>query len=271
MDRATIRAKNRLFDDSSRYLDRFGLVLAFTILAIIALALVDLEPDNPSTGTRLVATATSLLVACALLVALRASGLARRWQRRADALILFGIVVLITIFILAEFTPEKLPDRLSTGAPALIVLLAILTPLSVIRRLLQHRTITVSTLVGALSVYLLIPVAYYYMYVALNRDTGLNFFATPQPTQAYMYFSLTTVTTTGYGDLTAQTNLDRLFANSEAIIGQLYLVTVVAMIVGLMAANWHPRESIAEMTEEPGDASTDLVPEQESGSDQPAG
>jgi voltage-gated potassium channel Kch len=270
VDRATIRAKNRLFDDKSRYLDRFGLVLAFTVLAIICLALIDLEPEHPGIGTRIVSGATTVLVASALLVALRASGLAKRWQRLADAIIAVGIVSLVVLLILAEVAHEKLPDRLTTGAPALIVLLAILTPLSVIRRLLQHRTITVSTLVGALSVYLLIPVAYYYMYVALNRDTGHNFFATPQPTQAYMYFSLTTVTTTGYGDLTAQTDIDRLFANSEAIIGQLYLVTVVAMIVGLMAANWHPRHSIAEMTEEPEDALSDLAQEQESGSDQPA-
>jgi voltage-gated potassium channel Kch len=56
-----------------------------------------------------------------------------------------------------------------------------------------------------------------------------------------MYFSLTTITTVGYGDLTAQTHLGRLLANSEAVIGQVYLVTFVAMIVGLRAQAWRNR------------------------------
>ena len=56
-----------------------------------------------------------------------------------------------------------------------------------------------------------------------------------------MYFSLTTITTVGYGDLTAQGNLGRLLANSESVIGQVYLVTFVAMIVGLRAQAWRNR------------------------------
>ena len=56
-----------------------------------------------------------------------------------------------------------------------------------------------------------------------------------------MYFSLTTITTVGYGDLTAQTHLGRLLANSEAVVGQVYLVTFVAMIVGLRAQAWRER------------------------------
>jgi hypothetical protein len=269
VDRASIKEKNRLFDDQSKYLDRFGLVLIFTVVAIICLALIDLEPDRPGTATRVVSGATSILVASALLVALRASGLAKRWQHLADALILIGILFLIATLTLAEIVHEKLPDRITTGAPVIIVLLAVLTPLSVIRRLLQHRTVTISTLIGAVSVYMLIPVAYYYLYIALNRDFG-DFFGTRQPTQSFMYFSLTTVTTTGYGDLTAQSSLGRLFANSESVIGQLYLVTVVAMIVGLMAANWKPRANVADIAEVAADVSQDLADETGSASDQPA-
>jgi hypothetical protein len=253
VDRATIKERNRLFDDRSRYLDHFGLVLAFTALAIVCLALIDLQPETPGIGTRVVTGGTSILVAAALLVALRASGLAKRWQHLADTLVIIGIVALVLLLMLAEFTDAKMPSRLSTGAPILIVLLALLTPMSVIRRLLQHRTVTLSTLIGAVSVYLLIPVTYFYVFIAVNRDLGGDFFATRQPTQSFMYFSLTTVTTTGYGDLTAQTNLGRLLANSESVIGQLYLVTVVAMIVGLMAANWKPRHSVSDIAELSGD------------------
>jgi hypothetical protein len=53
-----------------------------------------------------------------------------------------------------------------------------------------------------------------------------------------MYFSLSTITTVGYGDLTAITPFARLVATAEAVSGQVYLVTFVAMLVGLRAQHW---------------------------------
>jgi len=53
-----------------------------------------------------------------------------------------------------------------------------------------------------------------------------------------MYFSLVTVTTLGYGDLAAATNLGRLLSTTGAVIGQVYLVTFVAMLVALLAQSW---------------------------------
>ena len=47
----------------------------------------------------------------------------------------------------------------------------------------------------------------------------------------FLYFSLATLTTTGYGDLSAATELGRAMAVTEALIGQMYLVTVLAVIV----------------------------------------
>ncbi len=47
----------------------------------------------------------------------------------------------------------------------------------------------------------------------------------------FLYFSFTTMTTTGYGDLTAAKDLGRSLAITEALIGQIYLVTLVALIV----------------------------------------
>ena len=48
----------------------------------------------------------------------------------------------------------------------------------------------------------------------------------------FLYFSLITLTTTGYGDLAARTSLGRMLAATEALTGQVYLVTVVAVLVG---------------------------------------
>ena len=51
----------------------------------------------------------------------------------------------------------------------------------------------------------------------------------------YLYFSFVTLTTVGYGDLTAAGGLGRAVAVIEALTGQLYLVTVVALVVSRMA------------------------------------
>jgi hypothetical protein len=108
-------------------------------------------------------------------------------------------------------------------------------------RLLRHREVTNATLLGAIAAYLLIPLAFFELFVALDTWTGQPFFGEPQPSPSYMYFSLTTVTTVGYGDLTPASDLARLAANAEAVIGQVYLVTFVAMIVGLRAQQWGNR------------------------------
>ena len=52
----------------------------------------------------------------------------------------------------------------------------------------------------------------------------------------FLYFSFITQTTVGYGDLTAATNLGRTLAVVEALAGQLYLVTIIAVLVSRMAS-----------------------------------
>jgi voltage-gated potassium channel Kch len=56
----------------------------------------------------------------------------------------------------------------------------------------------------------------------------------------HVYFSFATLTTVGYGDLTARTDLGRTLAVMEALLGQLYLVTVVSVGV----ANLVPRRRL---------------------------
>ena len=74
---------------------------------------------------------------------------------------------------------------------------------------------------------------------------------------AYLYFSYTTLTTVGFGDLTAGTDLGRMLAVVEALMGQLYLVTVVAFIV----ATRRPRAQIVTTEPERG-GSPEAAPEE---------
>ena len=108
----------------------------------------------------------------------------------------------------------------------------------VIHRLLRHRRVTASTLLGAITAYLFIPLSFYYAFLVVDGLTSAPFFGSPGRTGIHV-FSLTTVTTLGYGDLVPLNNFGELLATTEALLGQLYsLVVVVALIVGLMASGW---------------------------------
>ena len=223
-----------IFDDKSRLLDRFGLLVAVTAGSIVILSLVDIGPRISGSG-RWESALASLLVGTTLLLALRASGLTRRLQRIAD----LGVIVVVSsvglLAVIDTFT-DVAPAPAGT-APLLVVLLALVAPMAVVRRLVQHREVTRGTLLGAVSGYLLLPIAFFYAFLASAVVSKVPFFGESQPTTTYMYFSLTTITTTGFGDFTAASEFGRLLAMAEAVTGQVYLVTFVAMLVGLFAAN----------------------------------
>jgi carbon starvation protein CstA len=81
-----------------------------------------------------------------------------------------------------------------------------------------------------------------YVFTTVNAFQTTPFFGREEPTTSFMYFSLTTLTTVGYGDLAAVTPIARLLATSEAVIGQVYLVTFVAMLVALFASRFVGRD-----------------------------
>lgn len=224
--------KWRLFDDHSGYVDRFGLLLIVTAIAVVTLSLVDLREGENSVRAEVGQILVSVFVGATLLLALRASGVGRRFRILADVLVWTGIAVTILLVLLAELT-DTFPIR--DGSPSFAWdVLALLAPLVVVRRLIHHKRASVQTLLGSVSAYLLLALAFNFGFLTVETVSGEAFFGSVQPTTAYMYFSLTTITTLGYGDLAAVTPLGRLMATTEAVIGQVYLVTFVAMIVGLI-------------------------------------
>jgi hypothetical protein len=223
-----------VFDEKSRFLDRFGLLLIVTIASIVILMLVDIGPRVSLASGRWEATIASLLVGATLLLALRASGLASHWQKLADLIVIFVVLLVGTLAVVATFSDVVPPP--ARVAPPLVVVLAVVAPIAVIRRIAQHTRVVRGTLLGAISGYLLLPIAFFYLFLSYASIIEAPFFGTPQSTTSYMYFSLTTITTTGYGDLTASTSFGRLLSMTEAVTGQIYLVTFVAMLVGLFIA-----------------------------------
>lgn len=102
------------------------------------------------------------------------------------------------------------------------------------RQLVAHPRISGATILGALCTYLLIGMFYASVFATVNAVSSTPFFVTETAPRSvdFLYFSYVTLTTVGYGDLTAAGDLGRMLAVTEALLGQLYLVTVVSVVIG---------------------------------------
>lgn len=173
---------------------------------------------------------TIALQGATLLATLRVARAPRWLQRTAIAITVVALLVTTGALVGTGALGEG-------GGRAVALMLVLLAPaaiaLGVLRQARAAGAITVPTMFGVLCVYLLIGPAFAFGFgivAALEHDT---FFASGvDGTQSdFLYFSFTTLTTTGYGDLTAATDLGHALSITEALIGQIYLVTVVALIV----------------------------------------
>jgi len=117
-------------------------------------------------------------------------------------------------------------------------LLLMFTAVLIVQRVLSRPTVTVQSIYGALSAYLIIGLMYAAYYGAIQHLGTADFFTHRQPanTQTFQYFSFTTLTTLGYGDFTAAGNPGRALAVIEALTGQIFLATLVARLVAVFRA-----------------------------------
>jgi hypothetical protein len=200
---------------------RFGLLLGAVVVAFAVQGIA-----TPSEWQEVL---ISVLLGSTLLLALWAAEATRIGLR-------LGVVVVVAVVILSIV--EAVNSNPSGGAMrvanALLVLLA--PPVivaGIIRILRAKQTVTLEAVFGVLSVYILVGMLFGLIFGAIDRFGGNPFFAGGQSaTIAHcLYFSFTTLTTVGYGDLTARTNLGHTLSVSEALLGQIYLVTIVSLIV----------------------------------------
>jgi hypothetical protein len=121
-----------------------------------------------------------------------------------------------------------------------IVALNTAVPLALVAgllRMVRTRGVTVQAIAGALAIYLLVGLLFAAMisFVA-NVDNGAYFAqGTDGSSSDRVYFSFTVLTTTGFGDLTAATSVGRALAVVEMLLGQIYLVTVISILVSNLA------------------------------------
>lgn len=197
---------------------RFGIVLLLLFATFVFLA-------SGPTGNW-VALVAVVLQGATLLAALSASAASRTLWRLAVLVVLAGLASAIA----ALFVGVK--DV--TGALFLLNLLLVgAAPVVIVRSLLRRRVIDVQTVLGALCIYILLGMFWSFAFAAVG-SLGSDPFFSQQKTATvadYLYFSFVTQTTVGYGDFTAAGGLGRALAVLEALIGQLYLVTVIALLV----------------------------------------
>lgn len=207
------------FAQRIRAADSYGLLLALIVASLIGTA--------PAGRSAAGLVAVVVLQGTVLIYAI--------WTSRAGRQVLRGslIAVPIVIVVAAVFTGNQ-SDSAVAAVRAVTALLSLAAIGAIVRRIGAHPRVDSATILGALCIYLLIGMFFASLFGTVAALGDAPFFvgrAAPRFVD-FLYFSFVTMTTVGYGDLTAATDLGRMLAISEAVIGQLYLVSVVALVIG---------------------------------------
>jgi len=217
-----------------------------TALLIAIIGLFAVRPFLGATGVAaIVFSLAMLLVLLVALLTIQVDDLvgereALLVQRRRRSFIGWALAVLaIAERLWLFFAPD--PRLLLVGSVSWLLFFSFVT-WSQLRSLLKQREVTGETISMSISIYLLLGVSWALLYVVIfTRDPEAFRFATPIPGgvgEAYrfpilLYFSLTTLSTVGFGDITPLTLPARYAAVAEGITGQFYLAILVARLVGM--------------------------------------
>ena len=197
----------------------YGFVL---LLIFVSFVFTAAGPDNATWGQGVLV----LIQTATLVVALWTSGLGRAAALLSVLLVAVGITVAAAQILSGGDT--------LTGATAILNALLLVTVGVVIAvGVFDQRTVNRQSVLGAICIYLLIGMDFTFVYGAAAALGSGDFFAegTDGTPSLRLYFSYVTLTTVGYGDYTPAGDLGHTLAIVEALLGQLYLVTVVAVIV----------------------------------------
>jgi hypothetical protein len=198
---------------------RYGVLLLILVVTYLLSAF---------TVGSLVSVVQVLLFLAVVLIALRNGRLRRTTTRAVAAALLLGSAVAAILQVVDQSGPGS---ALASAWTALILLLAVFF---IVRQVLAQPEISLQSIFGVLSAYMMIGLIFSAVYVAMWKfSSDPSFFANgDKPTSTlFQYFSFTTLTTLGYGDFTAAGDGGRAVAVLEAMIGQMFLATLVARLV----------------------------------------
>ena len=203
-------------EESGKWDDRYGVLFLLIVTSMLLTA----------SNTDWLKVVAVVILGGTVLFAFLASRAGRRAWRLALVLIPIAVVVGIV---------GRLDDAHSAQLTAAIVsvILPIAAIVALARRIVVEQSVSGRTILGLLSVYLLIGMTFAALYATIGLASDEPFFAQTRDAQPvdFTYFSYITIATVGYGDLTPANPLPRMLAAIEGLTGQLYLVTVVAVAV----------------------------------------
>ncbi len=249
MDPSVIRAPGgeRWLRTAERINDAFGLVFGLVVITYIVTSLVG------ETGWQ--AILVMLCVSTTSVVALTSSHVEPHWVHLAIYVSLVGLALAVVAAISGDET------WLGIGGIVEVALL-MAAMVAVLVRVVGTAEVNARTILGAISVYTVLGLLFAFCFEAIGRLSGEPFFENHPVLHHsdYLFFSYTTLTTTGYGDLVPGGQPGRMLAGLEMMIGQIFLVTLVAGLVAL----WRPgsglkrrREERAAKKDAPPEATTD--------------
>lgn len=212
--------------------EAFGLVFALVLITYVVTSLLGDNGWN-SVLVMFCITATSV-------VALTSSDVRPHWIHLAIYLSLAGVALAVIAAISGDET------WLAVGGIVQVLLLTA-GMLAVLIRVVTTAEVNARTILGAISVYTVLGLLFAFLFEAIGRAQSEPFFENHPVLQHsdYLFFSYTTLTTTGYGDLVPGGQPGRMLAGIEMLIGQIFLVTLVAGLVAL----WRPGTGLKQKRE----------------------
>jgi hypothetical protein len=219
------------FRQAVRTSDSYGLLLALLLLDYVLLSLIQ--------NRRWSDIVVGVPIVLSLLLAMHTS----RAHIHAIRLARLAGVVVVALGIVSAFTGQNL---LSGAIGFMFAVLLAVSVYVILRRVLGHERVGMETILGALCVYIIIGLMFTFLFIAIARVSATPFLAQPPPYHSpsdYLYLSFVTLTTVGFGDLTPASKVARSVVVLEALMGQVFLVTLVARLVALFGSEQRRSES----------------------------
>jgi hypothetical protein len=152
-----------------------------------------------------------------------------------------GPQIVLTAIVIAIGPSHPLSNPIARVASILLIVYFAYTIVLVAAHVLRNPRVNRDTLYGALSIYLLMGLSWagIYSYIMINRPGS---FAVAHGEMDAVYFSFTTLTTLGYGDIVPVTTVARSLAILEAIAGVIFMAVAIARLVSLYRPEAAPAE-----------------------------
>jgi voltage-gated potassium channel len=207
-------------------LDRNKVMLRTNLILLLALSMmIFVLPVIPWQANLLTSVLLSILII---------SGLFAADFSRAAFRILFSIGTLVILVTLLNLVLPYSRD-LNVLTFFLNTLFFIIVTIALVSHVASAREVYGSTLLCAINSYLLIGLTLSILILILDIFLPGSFSQLDSVSgnlSPYIYYGFVTLTTLGYGDITPDTALARSFSTFTALFGQLYLVIIMALIIG---------------------------------------